>query len=345
MTALKAKSIYLKEYPVGLPDASLFELREREIRETRDGEVLLRPVWMSVDPYMRGRMRPDVKSYSPPYSLDEPLTGGAVSEVIESKHADYQPGDYVVDFFCGWKEYAIAKADTVQKVDPGLAPLSAYLSVLGMPGMTAWVGITQIMEPKPGETVFVSGAAGAVGSIVCQLAKLRGCRVVGSAGSTEKCEWLTQDLGVDVALNYKDYPDAAALTKALAEAAPDGVDCYFENVGGMHLEAALNCIAVGGRIALCGMISLYNNVELEPGPPNLTNMVTRSVLAKGFIVRDYQDKVMEFFADVAPAVAQGKVKYEETVYEGLENAPAAFLGLFSGENKGKAVIRVGPDRL
>jgi NADPH-dependent curcumin reductase CurA len=184
-----------------------------------------------------------------------------------------------------------------------------------------------------------------VGSVVCQLAKAKGCRVVASAGSPEKCEWLEKEAGVDVALNYKNYANAAELTKALAQAAPKGVDCYFENVGGMHLEAALNCIAFGGRMALCGMISVYNNKEAEPGPPNLINMIGRGVMARGFIVSEYMDKVMEFAGEVAPLLLQGKIKFQESVYEGLDKAPEAFIGLFKGENFGKAVVRVGPDRL
>ena len=339
----KAKAIFLKEYPQGAPEASLFEMQEIETPAPGEGEMLCRTVWMSVDPYMRGRMRPDVKSYIPPFSLDAPLEGGAVSQVVASNISGYEPGDYVVDFLGGWKTHYISKGENTQKVDPNIAPLSAYLGVLGMPGMTAWAGVTQILEPKEGETMFVSGAAGAVGSLVCQLGKIKGCRVIGSAGSPEKCKWLEEEAGVDVALNYKDYKNAGELTKALAEAAPKGVDCYFENVGGMHLEAALNCIAFGGRMALCGMISVYNNKEPEAGPPNLVNMIGRGVMARGFIVSEYMAKAMEFAMEVAPLLAQGKIKFQETKYEGIDKAPEAFIGLFKGENAGKAVVRVGPD--
>jgi len=345
MTIDKSKAVFLTAYPAGMPAQSDFETREMAIAAPGDGEMLCRAVWMSVDPYMRGRMRPEIKSYIPPFSLDAPLEGGAVSEVIESNIPDYKPGDYVVDFSGGWKEYYISKGERTQNVDPNLAPLSAYLGILGMPGMTAWAGVTQILEPKKGETMFVSGAAGAVGSVVCQLGKIKGCRVIASAGSAEKCAWLEQEAGVDVALNYKDYKNSGELTKALAAAAPNGVDCYFENVGGMHLEAALNCIAFGGRMALCGMISVYNDKEAMPGPSNLINMIGRGVMARGFIVMEYMDKVMEFAAEVAPLLAQGEIKFRESVYEGLDKAPEAFIGLFKGENFGKAVIRVGPDRL
>ncbi|WDI31682.1 NADP-dependent oxidoreductase [Hyphococcus flavus] len=345
MSGQKTKAVYLKEYPAGMPADGDFVVKEMDVPSPGAGEMLCRTVWMSVDPYMRGRMRPDVKSYIPPFSLDAPLEGGAVSEVIESNIDGYATGDYVVDFTGGWKEYYLSKGERSQKVDPNLAPLSAYLGVLGMPGLTAWAGVTQILEPKEGETLFVSGAAGAVGSLVCQLGKIKGCRVIGSAGSKEKCDWLEKEAGVDVALNYKDYKNAGELTKALAAAAPKGVNCYFENVGGMHLEAALNCSALGGRMALCGMIAVYNNKEPEPGPSNLINMVGRGVMARGFIVSEYMDKAMEFAMEVAPLLAQGKIKFQESVYEGLDKAPEAFIGLFKGENMGKAVIRVGPDRL
>ena len=343
MSPHSGNAVYLKSYPSGLPSPDLFDVRQVETPAAGDGEILLRTVWMSVDPYMRGRMNPHIKSYIPAFSLEEPLEGGAVSQVVESNAEGFAAGDYVVAFQGGWKEYHVAKPEALTKVDPNLAPLSAYLGVLGMPGMTAWAGMTQILKPKEGETLFVSGAAGAVGSLVCQLGAHYGMRVVGSAGSSEKCEWLESEVGCDVALNYKDYADATALTKALAEAAPKGVDCYFENVGGDHLEAALNCIAFGGRIALCGMIAQYNNRAAEPGPSNLINMIGRGVMAQGFIVSNYMHLAPQFAAEVAPLLAQGKIKFRESVYEGLEKAPDAFLGLFKGENFGKAVVRVGPD--
>lgn len=345
MSAKSGGAIYLKAYPAGLPGAEHFELRKTETRAPEAGEILLRTVWMSVDPYMRGRMRPEVKSYIPPFTLTDPLEGGAVSEVVESKNDAFKLGDYVVGFQGGWKEYHLSNGEGLTKVDPAIAPMSAYLGVLGMPGLTAWAGLTQILEPNKGETVFVSGAAGAVGSLVCQLAKLRGARVVASAGSKEKCDWLTKEAGADVALNYRDYNDAGALTKALSEAAPGGVNCYFENVGGAHLEAALNSIAFGARIALCGMISVYNNARMEPGPGNLAMLIARSAKMQGFIVSIYAHLAPQFAAEVAPLLAQGKIKFRESVYEGLDAAPEAFIGLFRGENFGKAVIRIGPDRL
>lgn len=345
MAERKSKAVFLKAYPQGMPAEKDFEIRETTVSAPGAGEMLCRTIWMSVDPYMRGRMRPDVKSYIPPFSLDEPLAGGAVAEVVESNIAGFTAGDLIVDFTGGWKEYYVSKGEQTQKIMPDLAPLPAWLGVLGMPGMTAWAGVTQIMKPKEGETLFVSGAAGAVGSVVCQLGKLKGARVVASAGSPEKIKWLKEEAGVDVALNYKDYKNAAELTKALAEAAPKGVNCYFENVGGMHLEAALNCIALGGRMALCGMISMYNNTDPEPGPSNLVNLIGRGVMARGFIVSEYADKAMEFAGEVAPLVVSGKLKFQQTEYDGLEKAPDAFVGLFRGDNAGKAVVRVGPDSL
>ncbi len=344
MPARKGKAVYLKAFPQGMPTPDLFAFREHEAPAAKDGEVQVRAVWMSVDPYMRGRMRPEIKSYIPPFTLEAPLDGGMVGEVIESRHPNFKPGDYAVGFQGGWREYATVAGAGLQKVDPAMAPLSAYLGVLGMPGFTAWAGLTQIIKPKAGETVFVSGAAGAVGSLVCQLAKLKGCRVVASAGSEEKCDWLRKEGGADVALDYKEYRNAGQLTKALAEAAPNGVDGYFENVGGMHLEAALNVINNGARIALCGLISAYNATAPEPGPSNFVNLLARSALLQGFIISNYLPLARQFAMDVAPLLAQGKIKFRESVYEGLEKAPEAFIGLFKGENFGKAVVRVAKDR-
>jgi hypothetical protein len=345
MGALTGKAVFLKSYPVGLPGRQHFDIRDIQTRAPSKGELRLRTVWMSVDPYMRGRMIPDRVSYIPPFSLTEPLEGGAVSEVLDSENPNYSAGDYVVAFQGGWKEYWVSNGDGLMKVDPKIAPLSAYLGVLGMPGLTAWAGLAQILEPKAGDVVFVSGAAGAVGSLVCQLAKLKGARVIASAGSKEKCDWLLKEGGADIALNYRNYKNASELTKALAAAAPGGVNCYFENVGGMHLEAALNCIAVGARIALCGMISMYNNTAPEPGPSNFINLIGRSAKMQGFIVSIYQHLAPQFAAEVAPLLMQGKIRFRESVYEGIAEAPAAFIGLFQGENFGKAVVRVGADRI
>ncbi|MEM7667285.1 MAG: NADP-dependent oxidoreductase [Pseudomonadota bacterium] len=340
MTVNSGRAVFLTEYPDGLPKPGSFVVREVDIPHLKESEVLLRTKWMSVDPYMRGRMNPNVKSYVPPFTLDAPLDGGAVSEVVESRAIEFNPGDHVVSMQGGWKEYSIAKPRALTKVEPDQAPLSSYLGVLGMPGMTAWAGLTQILEPKGGETLFVSGAGGAVGSLVCQLGKQMGLRVIGSAGSAQKCSWLKQTIGCDIAINYKDYPSASELSNALAEAAPDGIHCYFENVGGDHLQAALQNIAIGGRIALCGLIAQYNAQEPVTGPTNLANLITRSVKVQGFIVAQYAHLRKQFLGSVAPLLESGDISAREEIYEGLDQAGAAFLGLFSGENTGKALVRM-----
>ena len=340
-----AREIHLADYPEGMPTEAIFQTVDAPVRQPSDGEILVRIVFMSVDPYMRGRMRPNVKSYVPPFEKGAVLDGGAVGQVVASRSDRFDEGDHVVGFSGGWREYYTGPADGFHKVDPGLAPLSAYLGALGMPGLTAWYGTTQILQPKEGDTLFVSGAAGAVGSMVGQIGKLKGARVIGSAGSAEKCAWLTDELGFDSALNYKDFADARALTKALSDIAGEGgLTGYFENVGGMHLEAALNCMATGGRIALCGMISGYNDTAPEAGPPNLMVMIARRIRMQGFIVADHVDRTQDFLSEAAPWVAGSAVKFRETVYEGLERSPEAFIGLFHGDNIGKAVVRVGPDK-
>lgn len=334
-----ARQIILEDYPTGHPAPEHFREATAELPDPKDGEILIRILWMSVDPYMRGRMRPGFKSYIPPFQKGEPLDGGAVGQVIASKAEGFAEGDYVVGFNGGWRDHYVGPAALFNKVDPNIAPLSAYLGVLGMPGLTAWVGLTQIIKPKEGETLYVSGAAGAVGSLVCQLGKHHGMKVIGSAGSAEKVAWLEEKAGVDKAFNYKEH-DMLSLTKAIMEEAPNGVDGYFENVGGMQLEAVLNCIAFNARVAACGMISVYNDDKPVPGPSNLANIVARSALIQGFIVSNYMDRVPQFIQEVAPLVAGGKIKFEETVYEGLSEAPNAFIGLFQGENFGKAVVKI-----
>lgn len=340
---VKSREIHLNAYPQGAPTEEIFETAAVEIADPKEGQALMRTVWMSVDPYMRGRMTPGIKSYIPPFELGKVLDGGAVAQVVAGGTKDLKVGDYVVGFTGGWREHWLTDGEGLTKVDPNLAPLSAYLGVLGMPGFTAWAGIENILKPKEGETMFVSGAAGAVGSLVGQIGKMRGCTVIGTAGSDEKCAWLTDELGFDVALNYKNYETSNDLAKELYKHAPKGIDTYFENVGGIMLEAAISAIAFGGRIALCGLISVYNNQRLSPGPNNMANLVGRGVLMRGFIMSEYIDQMPKFFAEIAPAVASGKVKFKETVYEGLDQAPEAFAGLFRGDNTGKAVIRVSPD--
>ncbi|MEM9988696.1 MAG: NADP-dependent oxidoreductase, partial [Pseudomonadota bacterium] len=244
----KTREIHLVAYPKGAPTLDLFEVKDVDLPDPGEGEVLLKILYMSVDPYMRGRMNPNVKSYIPAFQKGEPLDGGAVGQVLKSNSDTLSEGDYVVGFNGGWRDHYVGPAEQFTKVDPNLVPLSAYLGVMGMPGMTAWAGLTQIIKPKEGESLYVSGAAGAVGSLVCQLGKHYGMKVYGAAGSQEKCDWLEKEAGIDKAFNYRKY-DANSLTAALREVAPKGIDGYFENVGGMQLEAILNVIAFGGRIA------------------------------------------------------------------------------------------------
>lgn len=337
-----AREVRLKSRPQGMPESGNFEIAETPMPEAGDGQMLIRTVYMSVDPYMRGRMS-DRKSYAPPFEVGKAMDGRFVGEVMESRNGRFPQGAYVAGFGGGWKEYHVANGSGLQQIDPDLAPLPAWIGVLGMPGMTAYVGLLDIGQPKSGETVFVSAASGAVGALVCQIAKIKGCRVIGSAGSDEKCQWLLDEAGVDAAVNYKTCGDLEA---AVAQHAPDGIDVYFENVGGEHLVAALNLMNMKGRIAACGMISRYNDKDgsPQPGPHNLFLVVGKRIRMQGFIISDHSDRISDFNRDMAQWIREGKVKWRETVFEGLERAPEAFMGLFKGENFGKMLVRVGPDR-
>jgi NADPH-dependent curcumin reductase CurA len=334
--------IHLRSRPTGMPTAANFELVETPIPRPGPGQLLVRNIWMSVDPYMRGRMM-DRESYVPPFQIGQALDGGSVGQVVESKNDLFSAGDYVCGFASGgWREYWISDGTMMQKVDPHVAPLQAYLGVMGMPGMTAYTSLLRIGEPKAGETVFVSAAAGAVGSVVCQIAKLKGCRVVGSAGSADKVRWLLDAAGIDAAINYRTCGDLLA---AVRQACPQGIDIYYENVGGEHLEVALELMNGHGRLVMCGMISMYNSVEPPPGPRNLMYVVAKSLKMQGFIVTDFLDMVPQFFADMGGWLAAGKIKWQETVVDGIADAPRAFLGLFTGENIGKMLVRLGPERV
>jgi len=330
-----SREVRLKRRPVGMPVPSDFELAEVTLAQPGDGEFLVRNLYMSVDPYMRGRMI-DRKSYVPPFELDEAMGGGCVGVVESSNHERFNVGDHVLGMN-GWREYWVSDGTDVQTVDPHLAPVQAYLGVLGMPGLTAYVGLLEIGALADGDTVFVSGAAGAVGSVVCQIAKIKGCRVVGSAGSAAKLDWLSAVAGVDEVIDYKGAGD---LRDALGEACPDGIDVYFDNVGGAHLEAALDLMNTGGRIVACGSISTYNATEPPPGPRNMFRVVTNRLTIRGFIVTDHWDRFGAFVRDASGWIAAGQLKWEETVHEGIESAPAAFLGLFTGENLGKMLVRL-----
>jgi NADPH-dependent curcumin reductase CurA len=338
MTQTKSREIRLKNRPEGLPRETDFELAEVELPAIGEGEVLVQNNYMSVDPYMRGRMY-DRKSYIPPFKLGMPLDGGCVGRVIGSKNGPFKVGDEVTGML-GWREYFASDGQGLLKIDPAIAPAQSYLGALGMPGLTAYGGLLHIGRPKEGQTVFVSAASGAVGSMVCQIAKLKGCHVVGSAGSDEKVSWLLKEAGADAAFNYKKVDDIIA---EVGKHCPKGIDVYFENVGGVHLEAALEHMNTHGRIVLCGMISMYNATEPVPGPTNLAYIIGKQLTMQGFIVTDHFDKMQQFYADMAKWFAEGKIKWKETIVDGIENAPKAFIGLFKGENFGKMIVRIGPD--
>ena len=333
------KEIRLASRPSGWPTAENFEVAEVPTPEAGPGQVLIRNIFMSVDPYMRGRMN-DTKSYVAPFQVGAPLDGAAIGEVVAS-NADNLPVGTVVAHGYGWREFAVADANRVRAVDPAAAPtLSAYLGLLGMTGLTAYVGLLDIAQFREGDTVFVSGAAGAVGSVVGQIAKLRGAkRVIGSAGSAEKARHLVYDLGFDAAFNYKDAP----VREQLRTAAPDGIDVYFDNVGGDHLEAAISSLNKFGRVALCGAISQYNDTAPPAAPRNLALAIGKELNLRGFIVGNHNKRMPDFLAEVGGWLRAGQISARETFVDGLENAPAAFLGVLRGENTGKMVVRVGAD--
>lgn len=331
------KEIRLASRPTGWPTAANFAIAETPVPTAGAGQVLVRNVYMSVDPYMRGRMN-DVKSYIPPFQIGQPLDGGAVGEVVASDSPEVPVGSFVVHEL-GWREYAVVDAAKARVVDPAAAPtLSAYLGLLGMTGLTAYAGLLAIAQFREGDTVFVSGAAGAVGSVVGQIARLRGARrVIGSAGSAEKAKHLVAELGFDAAFNYKDAP----VRDQLRDAAPDGVDVYFDNVGGDHLEAAITVMNKFGRIAMCGAIAQYNDTAPPAAPRNLAAVIGKEINMRGFIVRNHWHLMPEFVAEVGGWLSERKITARETVVDGIANAPDAFLGLLRGDNTGKMVVKVG----
>jgi NADPH-dependent curcumin reductase CurA len=336
-TVSTSREIRLKSRPNGMPTPENFELAAVDVKAPGAGEVQVKNLWMSVDPYMRGRMM-DRESYVPPFQLGEALQGGAVGEVTASGDPNFKAGD-VVSTMLGWREAftAAPAAAMLQKIETHGLPPQAFLGVAGMPGLTAYVGLLKIGLMKEGETVFVSAAAGAVGQIVCQIAKIKGGTVIGSAGGAEKCAYL-KEIGVDHVIDYKAEKN---LTKALAQAAPKGIDVYFDNVGGDHLEAALNAARPNARFALCGAISMYNDTTPTPGPSNLMLAVGKQLRLEGFIVSFHFDMMPKFVEEMAGWIASGQVKWRETVDEGVENAPGAFIKLFKGENLGKMLVKLG----
>jgi len=333
MQDVKSREIRLASRPTGRTVAENFALAEVAVGPLGDGQVLVRNLFMSVDPYMRGRMN-DAPSYVPPFELGKPLDGGAVGEVVESRAPAFSPGDVVLSNY-GWREYFAAPAGDLRALNRDVHPLSLYLGALGMPGMTAWVG-WQLVGVKPGETVYISGAAGAVGHVAGQLARIYGCRVIGSAGSSEKALFLREECGFNLAFNYKVGP----ILDQLKPAAPDGIDVYFDNVGGPALEAALSALRLHGRIVACGGISFYNGDRPRRGPANLFNITAKRLTMKGMIVSDWMDRRDEFEKEVGGYLRAGTLRSRETVVKGIEHAVDAFLGLFDGQNIGKMIVKL-----
>ena len=332
--AMQNKEIRLGSRPSGMPTLENFSIVVDEVPQPNDGEVLVRTLYISVDPYLRGRMR-EGRSYVPPFEVGQVIESGAVGEVVESRSAKFQPGDTVTGMF-GWRLYNVAKADGLMKVLPG-APVTTALGVLGMPGLTAYFGLLDIGQPKQGETVVVSGAAGAVGMTVCQIAKIKGCHVVGIAGSDEKNRYLKEELSVDEVINYK----TGDIRQALKSACANGIDIYFDNVGGEVSDALMPLLNHGARIIICGQISFYNLDRPDVGPRPQPYLLINRALMRGFIVTDYAARFPEGAMQLAQWLSEGKLKYAETVVEGFENTPRAFIGLFSGENLGKQIVKVG----
>jgi NADPH-dependent curcumin reductase CurA len=330
------RQIVLRRRPVGMPKPGDFDLVEAPLPAPKDGEILSRTIYLSLDPYMRGRIS-GAKSYAASVEPGQVIVGGTVGEVLESKHPGLSRGDIVMGYD-GWQSHGVAGGAAVRKLDPKQAPISTALGVLGMPGMTAYVGLLDIGQPKPGETVVVSAAAGAVGSAVGQIAKIKGCRAVGIAGSADKCDYVVRELGFDACVSYKQ----GDLLAALKAACPAGIDVYFENVGGDVLRAVMQLLNMNARIPLCGLISEYNATEPVPGP-NLRPLLFNRALVKGFIVSDHMARLGDFLRDCGGWVREGRLKYREDVVVGLEKAPEAFIGLLQGRNFGKLLVRVGED--
>ncbi|MCY1277138.1 putative NADP-dependent oxidoreductase YfmJ [compost metagenome] len=330
-----AREIHLKSRPTGLPEHQNFALVERTLPAVAEGQILVRNLFMSVDPYMRGRMD-EADSYIEPFQIGEVLEGTAVGLVVESANSQFSVGDPVAHF-AGWRDYSLLNADDhINLLSTDLVPIQAFLGALGLPGHAAYYGMLHIAKPQAGETVFVSSAAGAAGSIAAQIAKLKGCRVIGSVGSDAKAKWLKDELGLDAVINYNAEPDLEA---ALRREAPEGIDVYFDNVGGSHLEAAIAVANDFARFPLCGMVAQYN--DAVAGPRNIYAVIQKSLLLQGFIGINHMDTWEAFIQDVGTWIAEGQIKTRETIVDGLENAPDALIGLFSGDNYGKMLVRIG----
>jgi leukotriene B4 12-hydroxydehydrogenase/15-oxo-prostaglandin 13-reductase len=330
-----ARQFKLAARPVGMPKESDFSLEEIPVPAPGDGQVLVKTSYLSVDPYMRGRIT-GVRSYADPVNLGDVMVGGAVGQVVESHHTGFATGDFVLGYW-GWQEHAAVDGKTLLKLHPNLAPISTALGVLGMPGMTAYFGFLEICKPQPGEVVVVSGAAGAVGSLVGQIAKIKGCRVVGIAGTDEKVHWLVNDLGFDAAFNYKTTTD---YTSKLKEICPSGIDCYFDNVGGAITDSVFPLLNVFGRVSVCGQISMYNLEKPEPGPRLLPYTLVKQLKVEGFIVTRWQSRWGEGIAQMAQWLKEGKIQHREDIVEGFENTAKAFIGMLQGENTGKMLVKM-----
>jgi hypothetical protein len=326
---MQSREVHLIERPQGLPTPAQFRIVEANVPDPIDGQALIENIYMSVDP----AMRPRLAGQTP---LNEAMMGGTIGRVVKSRHAAFKEGDYV-ESMCGFREYFVSDGKGLSKLDADGMPLVAYMSVLGLTGLTAYGGLLVIGALKDGENVFVSAAAGAVGSVAAQIAKIKGCYVIGSAGSDEKCRWLKEDLGLDAAINYKQ----GELRQALKAAAPKGIDVYFENVGGEHLNAALPRMNALGRIAVCGMISAYNNFgAVSEGVTTLSNMIYNRITMRGFVVYEFESKRAQFLKDMKGWIKDGRIKYRTTIQQGIERAPAALIGLFTGANTGKMLVQL-----
>ncbi|MBT5432945.1 MAG: NADP-dependent oxidoreductase [Alphaproteobacteria bacterium] len=338
MTANTNRRMVLKDYPTGAPGPEHFEIVEAPAQEPGPGEVLVRAIYLTVDPYMRGRLRPG-PSYAEPQQIGAVMGGEVAGEIVASNADGFAVGDFVAAH-TGWQTHGVADARDIRKLNPAEAPISTSLGVLGMPGLTAYFGTLDVLTPKAGDTLLVNAASGAVGSVVGQIAKIGGCRVVGIVGSDEKCDFITGELGFDAAINHRTTAD---MSSAMRETCPDGIDCYFDNVGGPISDAAFDNMAMWARVAICGQIAQYNDTEQAMGPRNLRNFLIKRATLYGLLVFDWRDRYHEGRARLTQWVQEGRIKYREDVVEGLENAPSAFAGLMEGKNFGKQLVRIDAD--
>lgn len=338
MTANANRKVVLKSYPKGAPGADNFEIVEDAIPTPGPGEALVRAIYLTVDPYMRGRLRPG-PSYAEPQKVGEVMIGEIAGQIVESNAEGFAKGDYVTAH-TGWQTHGVADGRDLRKLDPAEAPISTSLGVLGMPGLTAYFGTLDVLRPKAGDTLVVNAASGAVGSVVGQIARIGGCHVVGIAGSKEKCDFITKELGFHAAINHRETQDMAA---AMKEACPNGIDCYFDNVGGPMTDAAFENMALGARVAICGQIAQYNDTEQAMGPRNLRHFLVKRATLRGLLVHDWRDQYDEGLRRLAGWIRSGELKYREDIVEGIEKAPDAFAGLMEGRNFGKQLVRIGDD--